>query len=86
MRGDWWLRHGAAVSSESAPITCQPLRTAQGAAETVRRAPIRAPNQGCSHFTPSLDMLLSANADGRVWAAADEEDHSVGFAVVTELG
>jgi GNAT superfamily N-acetyltransferase len=30
--------------------------------------------------------LLSAHDDGRLWIAADDQDHAVGFALVTEIG
>lgn len=34
----------------------------------------------------SIDTLRDANADGRLWVAADAEGHPVGFALVREIG
>lgn len=33
-----------------------------------------------------LDSLSTANDDGRLWVAADADDHPVGFALVREIG
>jgi GNAT superfamily N-acetyltransferase len=38
------------------------------------------------HGTIPLETLRFANDDGRLWVAADVDDHPVGFAIVREIG